>query len=109
MYNMRRYFPWVRFLPTSLVVNFATLGPLGLVKKGPGTVGSLAGIALYAVLFHKAAPLAYLLLSLLTVYIAVAFCDEAERRGWASLLAVAMLTECLVSLLFMMWVFVLLF
>ena len=80
MYNLRRYFLWVRVLPTSLVVSFATLGPLGLVRKGPGTVGSLAGIALYAVLFHKAAPLTYLLLSLLTVYIAVAFCDEAELR-----------------------------
>ena len=80
MYNIRRYFPWVHFLPTSLVVNFATLGPLGLVKKGPGTVGSLAGIAFYAVLFHQAEPLAYLLLSLLTVYLAIAFCDEAERR-----------------------------
>ena len=80
MYNIRLYFPWVRFLPTSLVVNFATLGPLGLVKKGPGTVGSLAGIALYAVLFHKAAPLGYLILSLLLIYLAVALCDEAEQR-----------------------------
>ena len=80
MYNIRRYFPWVLFLPTALVVNFATIGPLGLVRKGPGTVGSLAGIALYATFFHQAAPLGYLLLFLLFVYLAVAFCDEAERR-----------------------------
>ena len=85
MYNIRLYFPWVRFLPTSLVVNFATLGPLGLVKKGPGTVGSLAGIALYAVLFHKAAPLGYLILSLLLIYLAV------QHGGWPVLLAGFML------------------
>lgn len=80
MSNIRRYFPWVQFLPTALVVNFATLGPLGLVKKGPGTVGSLAGVALYAVLFHQTTPFGYLLWSLLFFYLAVAFCDEAEQR-----------------------------
>ena len=80
MHDIRRYFLWVRFLPTPWVVNFATLGPLGLFKKGPGTIGSLAGIALYAVFFHEATPLGYLLLSLLFVYLAIAFCDEAEKR-----------------------------
>ena len=80
MYNIRRYFPWVLFLSTTSVVNLATLGPLGLVKKGAGTVGSLAGIGLYAVLFHQATPLWYLLLSLLFIYLAVALCDEAEQR-----------------------------
>lgn len=80
MHNIRRYFPWVLFLPTSLVVNLATLGPLGRARKGPGTVGSLAGIALYAVLFHQTTPLGYLLLSLLLIYLAVAICDEAEQR-----------------------------
>ena len=80
IHNIRRYFQWVRFLPTGLVVNLSTLGPLGLIPKGPGTVGSLAGIGLYAVLFHQAKPLGYLLLSILFVYMAIAFCDEAERR-----------------------------
>jgi phosphatidylglycerophosphatase A len=59
-------------LSTPLVVNLATLGPLGLVKKGPGTVGSVAGIGLYAVVFHYATPLSYLLLMLLLTYLAVA-------------------------------------
>ena len=80
MYNIRRFFPWVHFLSTSLVVNFATLGPLGRVKKGPGTVGSIAGIGLYAVFFHQATPLGYLLCMLLFIYLAVALCDDAEQR-----------------------------
>jgi len=78
--NIQRYFPWTQFLSTPVVVNLATLGPLGLVKKGPGTVGSVAGIALYCVLFHNATPLGYLLLMALLTYLAVAICDTAERR-----------------------------
>ena len=80
MYKINRYFPWVRLLSTPLIVNIATLGPLGRVKKGPGTIGSLAGIALYAILFHRATPAGYLFLSILLVYLAVAFCDTAEKR-----------------------------
>ena len=80
MNNLRRYFLWVQLLATFFVVNVATLGPLGRVSKGPGTVGSVAGIAFYAVLFHNALPLTYLLLLLLSIYLAIAFCDEAERR-----------------------------
>ena len=80
MYRISRYFPWVHTLPTALVVNVATLGPLGRVKKGPGTVGSLAGVVFYAVMFHRATPLGYLLLSLLFTYLAIAFCDNAEQR-----------------------------
>ena len=80
MHNIQRYFPWAYFLPTSLVVNLATLGPLGRVKKGPGTTGSLAGIGLYAILFHNAALLSYLLFLCLLVYLAVAICDTAEHR-----------------------------
>ena len=80
MYNIRSYFPWVCLLPTKLVVNVATLGPLGLVKKAPGTVGSVAGVAFYSVFFHHAQPLGYLILLLLSIYLAIAFCDEAEQR-----------------------------
>lgn len=80
MNNIQRYFPWALLLPTAVVVNLATLGPLGTVKKGPGTVGSVAGIGLYAVLFQSATPLGYLLWMLLLTYLAVAICDTAERR-----------------------------
>ncbi|MEN8725256.1 MAG: phosphatidylglycerophosphatase A [Lentimonas sp.] len=78
--NFQRYFPWTAKLSTPLVVGLSTLGPLGLVKKGPGTVGSVAGIALYAVLFHYASPIAYLFLMGLLTYLAVGICDAAERR-----------------------------
>lgn len=78
--NISRYFPWTRLMATPLLVNLATLGPLGLVKKGPGTVGSVAGIALYAVFFHHLAPFGFLLLSALSIYFAIAVCDTAERR-----------------------------
>ena len=72
-------FIWVRFLPPNVVVNLATLGPLGLVKKGPGTVGSVAGLGLYAVLFHEAEPLSYALCAVLLAYFAMAICDAAEK------------------------------
>jgi phosphatidylglycerophosphatase A len=78
--NIRRYFPWTQFIPTPVVVNLATLGPLGLVKKGPGTVGSVAGIGLYAVLFHQASMFGFFVLAALLVYFAVAICDTAEQR-----------------------------
>lgn len=80
MHKIQRYFPWAQLLPTPVVVNLATLGPLGLVKRAPGTVGSVVGIGLYAVLFQSATPMGYLLWMLLLAYVAVAICDTAERR-----------------------------
>lgn len=67
-------------LSTSVVVNCATLGPIGRVKKAPGTLGSLAGLGLYAVLFHRSSFLGFILLALMLAYLAVAFCDAAEKR-----------------------------
>ena len=66
--NFRRYYPWLHFIPGSVLVELATLGPLGRVKKAPGTVGSLAGIFLYCLLFHKLDPLSFLLLTGLFAY-----------------------------------------
>ncbi|MGJ8653440.1 MAG: phosphatidylglycerophosphatase A family protein [Opitutaceae bacterium] len=76
----QRYFPWTSGISTPLIVGMATLGPLGLVKKAPGTVGSVAGIALYAVMFHHASFLGYLILAALWIYLAIGICDAAERR-----------------------------
>ncbi len=77
---MRLNFFWTQFISTPVLVNLATLGPLGRVKKGPGTVGSVAGIALYALLFHFASLLGFVFLAVLLAYLAMAICDGAEKR-----------------------------
>jgi phosphatidylglycerophosphatase A len=80
MRNLDRYLIWTRALPSSLVINAATLGPIGRVKKAPGTVGSVAGVGLYAVFFHYSSLLGFILLALGLAYLAVALCDAAEKR-----------------------------
>lgn len=77
---MRLNFFWTQFISTPVLVNLATLGPLGRVKKGPGTVGSVAGLALYALLFHFASLLGFVFLAVLLAYLAMAICDGAEKR-----------------------------
>lgn len=71
---------WTAILPTALVTNAATLGPLGRWGKAPGTVGSVAGLLWYTLAFHYLHPFGYILLLLLSFYLAVAFCGEAEER-----------------------------
>ena len=78
--NFRRYYPWLHLIPNSVLVELATLGALGRVKKAPGTVGSLAGLFLYSLLFHQLDPLRFLLLSCLCAYIAIGICDAAEKH-----------------------------
>lgn len=67
-------------MPTSVVVNLATIGPVGRIKKAPGTWGSVVGLAFYAVFFHYASPLGFILLAALSAYLSVAICDAAEKR-----------------------------
>jgi phosphatidylglycerophosphatase A len=73
---------WPRLLPTGFVVACATLGPIGRLKPGPGTWGSLAGLLYFTVFF--AAPglpgWAIALATLPALYLAVALCGEAEFR-----------------------------
>lgn len=80
MKNFDRYLIWTHALSTPLVVNLATLGPIGRARKAPGTWGSVAGIGLYALLFHYASPLGFILLALGLAYLAWAICDAAEKR-----------------------------
>jgi len=71
---------WPRFLPTNWVINFATLGPVGRVKRAPGTFGSLAGLLYFTVFFSPLSWWLVVLLSLPPLYLAVALCGEAEFR-----------------------------
>lgn len=72
---------WVmRLVPDSTVLGVCRCGPLGRARSGPGTVGSLGGLALYTMLFYPLGPVGQLLLLLPLIALAVAFCDEGERR-----------------------------
>lgn len=73
-------FNWARRIPSPLLERIATLGALGYVKKGPGTVGSIAGIAYYLVFFFYDPPLVQLIFSALAVWFAIGICGEAEVR-----------------------------
>lgn len=71
---------WAAGLPRSVVVGAATLGPVGLIKWAPGTWGSLAGTAFFALVFTHLHTPELLVVALLLAVLSVAFCDEAERR-----------------------------
>ena len=80
MINLDKYTFWTRALSTRLVVNVATIGPVGRIKKAPGTWGSVVGLGFYAVFFHHASPLGFIFLAALSAYLSIAFCDAAEKR-----------------------------
>ncbi|HLS27023.1 MAG TPA: phosphatidylglycerophosphatase A [Opitutales bacterium] len=71
---------WLRLLPSPLVINLATLGPVGRVKRGPGTAGSAVGLIWFTLFFFRAGWFEYLLLGGLSVVVAIAICEEAEIR-----------------------------
>lgn len=72
---------WPRLLPSSLILAFATLGPLGRRLPAPGTWGSLAGLMYFTVFYvDRLSPIPALLLGALGLYVAVGFCGEAEFR-----------------------------
>jgi len=73
-------FPWIHFLPTRFIISVATLGPLGRVKRAPGTLASFVGLIYYTLFFFEADPLVFTLLMFLSLYLAIAFCSEAEIR-----------------------------
>jgi phosphatidylglycerophosphatase A len=71
---------WVKVLPDKVVINLATLGPLGNLRPAPGTWGSLAGIVWYAIAFWNLNYLATMLFGFLSLYFAIQICWEAEIR-----------------------------
>lgn len=80
MKSLRDTYPWVGYLPTHVVVNLATLGPVGRVKRAPGTAGAFVGLLLATAFVLPLPPIAYLLSLLALTYFAIAICDEAEQR-----------------------------
>ena len=71
---------WPRFLPSQLVLNFATLGPIGRIRKAPGTWGSVAGLLYFTLFFYPLGVFGTLLFGAAGIYFAVAMCREAEFR-----------------------------
>lgn len=71
---------WPAHLSTRLVVGAATLGPLGRWGRAPGTVGSLAGLLVFAVVFPGFEALGIIALTAVLAWAAVGLCGEAERR-----------------------------
>ena len=72
---------WPRFLPTQMVMAFATLGPVGRIRRAPGTWGSLAGLFYFTVFFVQQSWLGTVVFGLAGLYLAVALCGEAEFRS----------------------------
>jgi phosphatidylglycerophosphatase A len=71
---------WLRVLPRGLIVNTATLGPLGARLPAPGTWGSAAGL-LYAVIFFRAARWEVTFAwTVVATALAAMICGEAEKR-----------------------------
>jgi phosphatidylglycerophosphatase A len=72
---------WPRFLPSTLVLGLATLGPVGRRLPAPGTWGSLAGLLYFAVFFvDRLSLVPAILLGAFGLYFAVGICGEAEFR-----------------------------
>ncbi len=71
---------WMRFVTTRWILAIATLGPVGRIRKAPGTWGSAAGMLWYALVFHYLPWPIYLILLGVTGVIAVEITHEAEVR-----------------------------
>lgn len=71
---------WPRFLPSQMVINFATLGPIGRIRKAPGTWGSVVGLLYFTLFFYPLGVFGTVLFGLVGGYFAVAMCGEAEFR-----------------------------
>ncbi|MFT3781497.1 MAG: phosphatidylglycerophosphatase A [Nibricoccus sp.] len=71
---------WSRFLTTKIVLSLARVGPLGKMRKAPGTWGSLGGLLYQLLIFHTLQPLTVVVFSLLGLWFAIGICGEAEFR-----------------------------
>jgi len=73
-------FRWAAHLPTVLVVNLATLGPVGRKLPAPGTWGAAAGLLYAWLIFRQRSWEQTFVWTLLLALLAVVICQEAERR-----------------------------
>ena len=71
---------WVRLLPDSIVLNAATLGPVGKWNPAPGTLGALIGLVWFVIAYLNLNFLAALFFALFSTYLAIQLCWEAEFR-----------------------------
>jgi phosphatidylglycerophosphatase A len=72
-------FAWIYLLPESWVLNLATLGPIGMRLKAPGTWGTLFGLLFYtAFVFPLGLIMTWIWIGL-SLYGAAAVCERAER------------------------------
>src|SRR5947208_17043582 len=71
---------WPRFLSTTTVLGLARVGPMGRMRKAPGTWGSVAGLLYQLLIFQQLGLFESLLLSALGIWFAVGICGEAEFR-----------------------------
>ncbi len=76
---MNKLLLWTVFLGNGTAKRLATLGPVGYMRPGPGTWGSLAGLGWYLLLFHYMPILLQLVLIGITLIIAAGICDKAEK------------------------------
>lgn len=80
MKSIDRYIFFARALPGPLVVCLATAGPVGRIKRAPGTWGSLVGLVWYSVFFYNASPVGFIFFLGLSIYFSIAICDAAEKQ-----------------------------
>ena len=71
---------WPRFLPSDLVINVATLGPVGRKLPAPGTWGSLCGVLYFILCYFYTGSFVNVVFGAIGAYVAVGFCGEAEFR-----------------------------
>jgi phosphatidylglycerophosphatase A len=75
---------WPRVLPTAVVLALARVTPCGRIPFAPGTWGSLAGLAFFAVCLRPLAAMIgsgpLVLAVAVLIYLAVGLCGEAEVR-----------------------------
>jgi phosphatidylglycerophosphatase A len=71
---------FLRLLPDAPIVRAATLHGLGNLGRAPGTLGALAGLLWFSVLFHQIGEIGALIVATALLVPAVWLCGEAELR-----------------------------